>query len=90
MELVHFTIKATAPAWGGYCAVVLGQGTQVKEALADASKLLGSPFRPKQDGRQPELLTVTIERPDGSRFNVDAEMLKMASTAEILESIKLP
>jgi hypothetical protein len=88
MTPATFEIKAGTRAWGDYRVVVLGSGATVNEALSDASKLVGSSFRPKQDGRQGIQLNVTIERPDGTRFNITPERLKLAIDSQDLEDAK--
>lgn len=83
---MRFEIKIFAKEWGGACAVVLGDGFTAADGLKDAAGLIGSAFRPKQDGRLGKLFTVTMERPDGSRFNVHPERLKTAQSLAELEA----
>lgn len=88
MDQRHFQIRASRDGWDGYAVVAIGQGTTVNEALAEAAKLIGHSFRPKQDGRTAILMSVTLERPNGSRFNVHPERLANCGTAEELEEAK--
>jgi hypothetical protein len=87
---MDFEIKAYGRGWGGYCIVAIGQGATVNDALRDAEKIVGAPFRPKQTGQDPELASLTIERPDGSRFNMDPRCARVAGFPEALEVGRIP
>lgn len=88
MDQRHFQIRASRDGWEGYAVVAIGQGTTVNEALADAAKLIGHSFRPKQEGRTAILMSVTLERPDGSRFNLHTDQLKECVSSADLEAAK--
>ena len=83
---MEFTIKAFGRNWDGYCVIAIGNGESVNDALKDAANLIGSTFRPKQDGRESTIISVTIERPDGSRFNVAPLCARISESAEELEA----
>lgn len=71
-----FQITIGHRAFGGDVAVVLGQGDFIDGALKDAAGLIAMPFRPKQDGRQPQLLNITMRRPDGTQYSATKDELK--------------
>jgi hypothetical protein len=80
-----YTIKVYSKAWGESCAVMLGQGSNINEALRDAAKEVGASFRPKQDGRAGELSNIHFERRDGTHFLVRPGNLKFVMTPQALE-----
>ncbi len=85
----EITVALRSPkGWGGYRAIVLGDGVEISAALKDASNIIGSAYRPKQDGRVQIQLNVTIERPDGTRFNVHPDKLKECFCAADLEAAR--
>lgn len=88
MDPSLFDIQVTTAAWKGYCVRTIGQGATVSDALSDAAKGIGAPFRPKQDGRRPELTSITMQRPDGTRFNIEPNALKFCGSPEALEAAR--
>lgn len=83
----QWEIEAAPRCWAGYRVVVLGDGETVNAALADAGKTLGHSFRPKE-GKDANLLRVTIRRPDGSQFTVHPAKLRECFSPGDLEANK--
>lgn len=79
-------IRAERRGWNGYCVIAIGDGLSVNDALSDASKAIGSNFRPKQSGAEGIQLRVTIRRPDGTQFSVHPHALKECETPADLEA----
>ena len=75
-EPTQFQIRVFHPRLKGDCVVVLGDGRFVDDALKDAAGHICMPFRPKQDGRSPELLKAALMRPDGSCYSLTKDELK--------------
>lgn len=69
MKDTLWTVTANIPAWKGYNIIVLGQGTGVSDAIADASKQIGLVRRKTGP------LSVTVRRPDGSKISVHPKLL---------------
>jgi hypothetical protein len=87
MNLAQYEITISRQSWKGYRAIVRGDGNDLASALDNASKGIGSVFRPR-DGKRAELLNIVIERPDGTRFVIPPTALKISETPEELEAFK--
>lgn len=78
MEKVQrFEIRILHRKFDGAYIRVLGDGRTPNDALKDASELLFQVFRPKQDGRPPDLTPATLVRPDGSMYSLTKDEIRL-------------
>lgn len=89
LQLRQALIKIYPDHWKPYAVLVRGDGYWLDGMLKDAAEGVGAVFRPKQDGRAPELLSIAIEAPDGLTFLVDPRAAKRCKTGAELFAARI-
>lgn len=76
-KLHQFEIRIFHKSFEGAYIKILGDGCMPGDALKDASELLFSAIRPKQDGRPPQLTPAALVRQDSSSYSLTKEEMEL-------------